>query len=183
MKITLDLSPIEWMALRDALGLVADQTHDSTTMTPQDGYGPFGLGDNDPLLPELSLEQADAALGTLCDTLGQIERQRFEGVDRALVDYTVRNITTGDEEDIRVLELSAEEYDGFPAEVRRLVYGYVSDAGWGTDDYDRQAWESGQERIRELLLPWIHDVGLYERDYATWEQNVLDGRYEPEATA
>ena len=46
-------------------------------------------------------------------------------MNQHLIDYTVRNITTGDEEELRVLELEADEFDGFPETVRDEIRGLV----------------------------------------------------------
>lgn len=94
-------------------------------------------------------------------------------MDQHLVDYTVRNITTGDEEDIRVLELTPDEMLGFPDPVRETVIALIDDA-----QQTGSHWEANQDRILDLLLPFISDAQLYERDYAKWERKVL-GDTEP----
>lgn len=87
--------------------------------------------------------------------------------DQYLVDYTVRNITTGDEEEIRVLELTDDELAGFPepvrAEIRDIVRRNEATTRWDTD----------QDRIVALLLPYISKPALYRDDYGTWEEWVL----------
>jgi len=107
--------------------------------------------------------------------------------DQYLVDYTVRNITTGDEEDIRVLELEPSEYDGFPDEVREQVRALVAEVGWGSERYSSSLWQTNQERILALLLPSITDRALYDSDYTAWEARLLGGNvtdvYPPEDVA
>jgi len=89
--------------------------------------------------------------------------------DQHLVDYTVRNITTGDEEDIRVLELDPDEVAGFPAAVREQVAALIADG-----QHSNARWTVNQERILQLLLPFITNRELYEHDYQLWEALVLD---------
>lgn len=96
-------------------------------------------------------------------------------MDQYLVDYTVRNITTGDEEEIRVLELEPAEYDGFPETVREEIRGLVAAVGYQPDGGgDMPTWDRNQDRIVELLLPYITHLDIYRADYARWERMVLD---------
>lgn len=96
-------------------------------------------------------------------------------MDQYLVDYTVRNITTGDEEEIRVLELEPSEYDGFPDSVREEIRALVDAVGYKPDGGgDHAVWDRNQDRIVELLLPYISDRALYDSDYGAWEDNLLE---------
>ena len=104
-------------------------------------------------------------------------------MNQYLVDYTVRNITTGDEEDIRVLELTDEEIADFPEAVREEVRDLIrqqsyTNADGVTTGRIQTSWAVDQEHIRVLLLPYITDRALYDGDYAAWETNVLEGAYE-----
>ena len=107
----------------------------------------------------------------------KVTKQR-NPVNQYLIDYTIRNITTGDEEDTRILELADDEFDGFPDavrdEVRQLTERFR--AIWNTEfvqDIDYHAWEETQMRILELLKPYMSDPELYENDYDAWENNLL----------
>lgn len=94
-----------------------------------------------------------------------------------LIDYTVRNITTGDEEDIRILELSDHEIlNGFPPEVAHQIYALIKEVGYseGSEYADWTAWQTNQEKIRELLLPLISHRDIYELEYSLWEEAVVE---------
>ncbi len=108
-------------------------------------------------------------------------------MDQHLIDYTVRNITTGDEEDIRVLELTDDEMAGFPDEVRDEIQSLIAYSVEGRAGVDSTRWETAQEQIRQLLLPYISDRWLYDSDYSLWEGKVLDAdaldMYPPEDIA
>lgn len=93
-------------------------------------------------------------------------------IDQQLVDYAVRNIVTGDEEDLRVLELTADELAGLPELVRDEITELVRACGW-PDDYDYAKWRVNQDRVLSLLLPYISYSGIYRDDYAAWEEWVL----------
>jgi hypothetical protein len=97
-------------------------------------------------------------------------------MNQYLIDYTIRNITTGDEEDIRILELAEDEFDGFPAEIRDEVRRQVEPAAeaFAAMQLDYHAWDRAQMRILELLRPYMTDEALYERDYDAWEANLLE---------
>ena len=91
--------------------------------------------------------------------------------DQHLVDYTVRNISTGDEEEIRVLELTDDEIAGFPDAVRDDVASLIAASLDNRDD-----WRSThQDTIVRTLLPYISRRDLFERDYGAWETYVLEG--------
>jgi hypothetical protein len=98
-----------------------------------------------------------------------------------LVDYTVRNLTTGDGEEERVLELTEDEFDGFPLAVRDQVKKLVQTAAggmvWTAPDHDaraaRAAWEVAQDRVLGLLMPFISEREMYAKDYTAWERYVL----------
>lgn len=91
--------------------------------------------------------------------------------------YTVRNITTSDEEDIRVLELTDEELARFPEPVREEVHRIVADnaerfrVGWQPGDNEH--WLNDQDILLRMLLPWISDRALYDSDYGRWEARLL----------
>lgn len=89
-------------------------------------------------------------------------------MNQHLVDYSVRNITTGDEEDIRVLELDPDEMLGFPEPVRDQVIALIDDA-----QQTGSHWAANQDAILLLLLPYISDRALYNSDYEAWERKVL----------
>lgn len=93
-----------------------------------------------------------------------------------LVDYTVRNITTGDEEEIRVLELTTEEIATFPADVRGEIANLLADVNAAREaGFAAHAeWDHAQSRIVELLLPYLSDRALYDSDYERWESNLLE---------
>lgn len=96
----------------------------------------------------------------------------------ALVNYTVRNITTGDEEDLRVLELSGEEIlNGFPPEVAKHIFHLIRQVGYNNESSHETNWQlwkvQNSEIIRLLLLPYISDRALYDSDYEAWENMVL----------
>jgi hypothetical protein len=101
-------------------------------------------------------------------------------MNQYLVDYTVRNITTGDEEDIRVLELETEEFDGFPEQVRDDIRNLIGLIAWQWHAGQPIAadWLIAQDQILKLLLPYITDRALYDSDYEAWENNVLEGTYD-----
>jgi hypothetical protein len=88
--------------------------------------------------------------------------------DQHLVNYTVRNICTGDEEEIRVLELTDEEMNGFPADVRGQISTLIAASVANHD-----VWLTNQDVIVRLLLPYISRRALYDNDYGTWENYVL----------
>ena len=96
--------------------------------------------------------------------------------DQYLVDYTVRNITTGDEEEIRLLELADDEFEGFPDAVRDEVRSLVAVGVEAVFGHARPhaEWDTAQEQILALLLPYISDRALYDSDYGTWEENLLE---------
>ena len=99
--------------------------------------------------------------------------------DQHLVDYTVRNIMTGDEEDLRLLELTDDEIDTFPDavrdDVRSLLSGpaeaFRSGNSLHSTTFD---WTTAQDAILSLLLPHISDRALYDADYTLWESRVLE---------
>jgi len=112
--------------------------------------------------------------------------------DQYLVDYTVRNITTGDEEDIRVLELTDDEISSFPAEVREQIRAIIRAQGFTTPEgvttgRIQTSWADDQDQILALLLPYITDRALYDADYTAWEARLLGGNvtdvYPPEDVA
>jgi hypothetical protein len=86
-----------------------------------------------------------------------------------LIDYTVRNIETGDEEDIRVLELSTEEIALFPEAVRTQIAMLITFGSRSWSD-----WHTSQERILALLLPFISRPELHAADLEAWHRYVLD---------
>lgn len=96
----------------------------------------------------------------------------MELFDQYLVDYTVRNLTTGDEEEIRVLEI--DDVSGFPDRVRDEVQSYIAVGndvmGGGRPHMD---WEDAQDALRQILMPYISEPDLYETRYNSWEQHVL----------
>jgi len=98
-------------------------------------------------------------------------------MNQHLVNYTVRNIITGDGEDERILELGPDELGGFPEEVRDQIQ-------WLIDDSQQTGshWDGAQETMLDLLLPYISERELFDASYPAWEQNVLEGSYEPQAT-
>ena len=99
-------------------------------------------------------------------------------MNQYLVDYTVRNIPTGDEDDLRLLELTDDEIAGFPDAVRGAVRSLLASpaAAYRTGS-SLTGWDATAEAIRTLLLPYISDSWLYQNDYGAWEQNVLDEAY------
>lgn len=103
-------------------------------------------------------------------------------MNQQLIDYTVRNITTGDEEDIRVQELDDSDVNGFPDEVQdeiRSLLASAHDSAAGARSLEaRVTWGEVNDQILNLLLPYISDRPLYDQDYPAWENNVLDGLYE-----
>lgn len=92
--------------------------------------------------------------------------------NQELIDYTVRNITTGDEEDMRVLELAPEEVAEFPESVRDEIATLVAR---NSIEGNHPTWDVDQDRILDLLLPYITHLDIYRADYARWERLVLDG--------
>jgi hypothetical protein len=93
-------------------------------------------------------------------------------MDQHLVDYTVRNITTGDEEEIRVLELTDEEVADLPTDARAVLEPHRT--LWRSETAVlHPEWETAQQRVLELLLPHISDRALYDSDYGAWERRVL----------
>lgn len=102
-------------------------------------------------------------------------------MDQYLVDYTVRNITTGDGEEMRVLELTVEEVQRFPADTVQSIGDLLAEAhtrfavdGPAPLDW---SWEETLESIRQALLPYISDPVLYHSSYSAWESNVLSESY------
>jgi hypothetical protein len=93
-------------------------------------------------------------------------------MNQYLIDYTVRNITTGDEEDIRVLELEPAEYDGFPESVREQIRSLVADCNWGGTTM-WPVWHENRERIVELLMPFISGRRMFNGNYERWERELL----------
>src|SRR5262245_59948109 len=91
-----------------------------------------------------------------------------QSFDQYLVDYTVRNITTGDDEDIRVLELTDAEIDRFPAEVREQVAVLIAAGRENPNE-----WVDHQDYVLANLLSYITDRALYDSDYGLWEINLL----------
>jgi hypothetical protein len=89
-------------------------------------------------------------------------------MDQHLIDYTVRNIMTGDEEDIRVLELTPDEMLGFPEPVRDEAIALIDDA-----QQTGSHWATNQAHILDLLLPYISNHALFDADYEAWERKVL----------
>jgi len=93
-------------------------------------------------------------------------------MDQHLVDYTVRNITTGDEEELRLLELTDEEAGQLPADAQAVLGPHRT--LWRTEQAIlHPEWETAQDELLRLLLPYISDRALYDSDYAQWEENVL----------
>jgi len=115
-----------------------------------------------------------------------------EQIDQHLIDYTVRNITTGDEEDIRVLELADGEIQGFPEAVREQIRTIIRAQSYATPEgvttgHIQTTWADDQEKIRDMLMPYISRPELYAHDYAAWEDMVLGepitDEYPPEDVA
>lgn len=102
-------------------------------------------------------------------------------LDQYLVDYTVRNITTGDEEEVRLLELTDAEVAGLPTEAQAILeplrHAFQSDNVIPHPD-----WDAAQDQLLSVLRPLISDPELYEYDYEAWEQNLLDGAYQSTLT-
>jgi hypothetical protein len=103
-------------------------------------------------------------------------------MDQYLVDYTVRNITTGDEEEIRVLEITDAEFEGFPDEIRDEIRSLVAVGveavfGHGRPHSD---WDTAQEQIVGLLMPYVSNRALFDSDYGQWEENLLEGDDSPD---
>ncbi len=89
-------------------------------------------------------------------------------MDRHLIDYTVRNLTTGDGEEERVLELEHAEFVGFPEYLQVGLEGIVQAAR-----ANPALWLPYQDVILAMLKPHISEPALYERDYTAWERIVL----------
>jgi hypothetical protein len=91
------------------------------------------------------------------------------------IDYAVRNITTGDEEDIRILEEPATYLAAFPEAIREDAARLIAEPGVfdGVSDFDWSIWRTNQDTLLVLLLPYITDRALYESDYGLWEARVL----------
>lgn len=93
--------------------------------------------------------------------------------DQHLVDYTVRNISTGDGEEVRLLELTDDEAAGLPADVRAILdplrHQFQADTV-----IPHPVWDTAQDSILALLRPYISRPALFDNDYTTWEQVVLE---------
>lgn len=108
---------------------------------------------------------------------------------REKVNYTVRNLTVGDEEEIRVYEdysmtrKSAGSNYEFGSSLKawraewqlpKEVVAAVEKILFGVYDVKRLHTNSEEEHdLLVLLVPWIDKLELYERDSNLWENVVL----------
>lgn len=94
-------------------------------------------------------------------------------MNQYLIDYSVRNITTGNEEEIRLLELADDEAAGLPDDVRAILDPHRQ-AFQTHARIEHPAWDNAQDAILALLLPRIRNRALYESDYDAWQEWLLE---------
>lgn len=105
---------------------------------------------------------------------------KLEFEKNGMVNYIVRCMDVGDEEEFQILERTFEDVkisnENIPLEIREIVNPKLEKCinGYKNQDTDNKLILSELEEIYNLLKSYITWPGLYESNFGAWECLVLE---------
>lgn len=120
--------------------------------------------------------------GTISEEQYNLYKQIFDGGNTS-IDYAFRNVMTGDEEQIRIIE-EFENYledddldswkDDWKPQLNDQEIKVLHTALTAEDPWNSQGWE---DVFVEILKPHISNKDLFEQDYERWEMIFFAADY------